>query len=40
MDYTELGKYAENLMKMLVKGEIDEKEFVEALDNKITELKK
>ncbi|GAA0471804.1 hypothetical protein [Alkalibacillus silvisoli] len=40
MNYTKLGEFVESLMKSVVKGEIDEKEFVQLVDEKISDLKK
>lgn len=40
MDYTKLGEFVESLMKNIVKGEIDEKEFVQSVHEKIDELVK
>lgn len=40
MNYTKLGEYVESLMLDIVKGEIDEKELVQLVHEKIEELKK
>lgn len=40
MDYSKLGEFVEILMKDLVKGEIDEKDFLQSVHEKIDELVK
>jgi hypothetical protein len=40
MNYTKLGEFVESLMKSIVKGEIDEKDLVLSIHEKIYELKK
>lgn len=39
MDYSDLGRFTEALMKSYIKGEIDEKEFVKFIDTRIEQMK-
>lgn len=39
MNYSDLGKYVEELMKSYIKGEIDEKELVKFIDTRIKQMK-
>lgn len=39
IDYSDLGKFTEELMKSYVAGEIDANEFVEFIDTRIEQMK-